>query len=175
LILDVVVRFRDAETALAEALKRFLAARCALATSIAARIDRKKISLPCAMQIYVARTIQANGHSASRTDVVVQGARVEKGLQDRIKSARQAKLSALTLVAGPPDQKSECDDQNHDNQHPDLAFDAKNVKRLNEKLHGARPISVQIRGFEQKNILFIYSCSVTTLRRKFAARLASKF
>ena len=59
-------------------------------------------------------------------------------------------------IASRPDEKNEADDQDDDNQHPGLHFDAKNVEGLNEKLHGPRPFIVQVKVFGAKKILFIY-------------------
>ena len=95
-----------------------------------------------------------------RSASIARRARVEKGLQNRINSARRAALSASRIVASSPDQKCKSNDQNQDNQHPVLAFDSKNVKWLNEKLHRNRPFIVQPRGFYAEKILFIYSPDV---------------
>ena len=91
-----------------------------------------------------------------RSASIARRARVEKGLQNRINSARRAALSASRIVASSPDQKCKSNDQNQDNQHPVLAFDSKNVKWLNEELHRDRPFLVQFRRFDEKRILFLY-------------------
>jgi hypothetical protein len=108
---------------------------------------------------------------ALRFAAIAPQACVEKGLEDKVNSAKRMQPSASSVVAGSPDQKCKSNDQNQDNQHPVLPFDSKNVKWLNEKLHRRRPLSVQIMGFGEKNILFFYSCGVETLRCNFAAGL----
>ena len=68
----------------------------------------------------------------------------------------QRLICASSLVAGPSDEKGESDDQNSDNQHPVLDVHAKNIVRLNEKLHRVRPFIVQGKPSRAKRILFIY-------------------
>jgi hypothetical protein len=59
-------------------------------------------------------------------------------------------------IAGLPDEESERDDQNSDNQHPVLGFDAEKAEWLNEKLQSPRPFSVQAKGFADKKLLILY-------------------
>jgi hypothetical protein len=106
-----------------------------------------------------------------RSASIARLAPVEKGLQDRINSARPAALWASGIVASSPDQKCKSNDQNQDNQHPVLAFDSKNVKWLNEKLHRDRPPIVQTRGFDAEKILFIYPPDVARFNRALAVRI----
>jgi hypothetical protein len=81
LILDAAFGFRDAERAVAELSKRFFGARCALATSIAARNDNKKIFLRRAAQICVALLIGLPAREARHAGGAACG---RKALQDFI-------------------------------------------------------------------------------------------
>jgi hypothetical protein len=66
----------------------------------------------------------------------------------------------IALRSGPiaslPDEENENRDHANHDKHPVLAFETQKSKMLNEKLHRFRPLFVQNRRFDGKNILFLY-------------------
>lgn len=81
------------------------------------------------------------------------------------------------LAASSPSEQHEGDDQEKDNQHPVLHFEAKKTEFLNEKLHSVAPLLCKMRPLAEK----IYYFDTTeesalifggeTLRRKSRASL----
>jgi hypothetical protein len=59
-------------------------------------------------------------------------------------------------IASRPDEKNEADDQDDDNQHPGLHFDAKNVEGLDKELHGRAPLLCKVgHSAKKRNYLYI--------------------
>jgi hypothetical protein len=81
------------------------------------------------------------------------------------------------LAASSPGEQHEGDDQQEDNQHPVLHFEAKKTEFLNEKLHSVAPFLCKMRPLAEKIYYFdtteesasIFGCE--TLRRKSRASL----
>jgi hypothetical protein len=73
---------------------------------------------------------------------------------------------ASRSIASRPVEKNEADDQDDDNQHPGLHFDAKNVEGLNEELHRHAPLLCKVRHSPKKDIIYILprrSCAVAQI------------